>query len=88
MKRYTRLGVSKRKGNELKEKLENEKIAIEIETGKSDILANIEKCTGFSQVLCLVTEPQLKMKTEQQIKQYKNITVCFVKDFLITRKAS
>ncbi|MEK6921460.1 MAG: DUF87 domain-containing protein [Nanoarchaeota archaeon] len=61
---------------------DTEKIAIEIETGKSDILANMEKCHGFDRIFCLVTEPQLKNKIEQQIKQYKNISVYFVKDFL------
>ncbi len=61
---------------------ENEKIGIEIETGKSDILANMEKCTDFNQILCLVTEPQLKVKIEEKIKQHQNVTVYFVKDFL------
>ncbi len=61
---------------------ENEKIAIEIETGKSDIIANIEKCAGFSQILCLVTKPLLKLKVEEEVKEYKNLTIHLVKDFL------
>ena len=61
---------------------EAERIAIEIETGKSDILSNIEKCQGFDRIFCLVTETQLKAKIEEKVKQRKNVTVCFVKEFL------
>ncbi len=67
---------------------ENEKIAIEIETGKSDILANIEKCIGFSQILCLVLTPTLQAKVQQQVKEClktniaENIQVFYIKDFL------
>ncbi len=172
VKRYGRLGVSKRKGNEIKEKLENEnfirtvdistlrgriklfeitekgqqsitplgykpkswrkggvehqywqykvtqyyayegykvtenyslgngkeidivvekdakKIAIEIETGKSDIMANIEKCQGFDKVLCLVLTSTLQAKVQNCLKEYlksniaENIQVFYIKDFL------
>ncbi len=43
---------------------ENQKIAIEIETGKSDILGNLKKCLSldFNAIICLLLAPQLKEK--------------------------
>ena len=67
---------------------ENEKIAIEIETGKSDIMANLEKCQGFDTILCLVLSPALQAKVQNGLKEYlktniaENIQVFYVKDFL------
>ncbi len=46
------------------------KIAIEIETGKSDAVANIRKClgAGFDRVLCLATSVQVKEVIEKQVQ--------------------
>jgi hypothetical protein len=64
---------------------DNEIIAIEIETGKSDILANIEKCQGFKKVLCLVTQPELKGRLQEKVK---TATVAFIKEFLKEEESS
>jgi hypothetical protein len=48
----------------------NERIAIEIETGRSDILANVEKCLaiGFDRILVVATTEQSEMKVNSVLK--------------------
>ncbi len=66
----------------------NEKIAIEIETGKSDILENIEKCREkeFMQIICLTITHKLMEKVKDVLKAIstENIQVFYIKDFLST----
>ncbi len=62
---------------------DNEKIAIEIETGKSDAYANIQKCldANVDKILCLTTKPELKIKIREKI-QNNNVAVASVKELL------
>lgn len=61
----------------------NEKIAIEIETGKSDFIANIQKCVEakFDKIICVTTKPDIKLKIQERIKNSK-VDIEYVKEFL------
>jgi len=62
---------------------ENE-IAIEIETGKSDLLKNIIKLldTRFENVFMIATNKIVELKLKKITKQFPAIQVFFIKDFL------
>ncbi|MCK4829785.1 ATP-binding protein, partial [bacterium] len=52
----------------------NKKIAVEIETGKSDVIGNIEKDlkAGFNEVICVATNRQVEEKIKERLKD-KNL---------------
>jgi len=64
-------------------KKENEKIAIEIETGKSDIDRNILKLKKSRITSCymIATDKAVEIKIKKLTKEYSFIRVFFVKDF-------
>ena len=53
----------------------NKKIAVEIETGKSDAIYNIKRAigAGFDEVICVATDKDVEVKIRQELKE-KNIT--------------
>ena len=53
----------------------DKKIAVEIETGKSDVIANIQRAlkAGFDQIICVATNRYVEEKIRNQLKQH-NIT--------------
>ena len=62
----------------------SESLAIEIETGKSNISANMEKLTKseFKTCYVLATERPVEMKIKKLVENYSAIKVFYVKDFM------
>lgn len=57
-------------------------LAIEIETGKSDAIGNIEKClkVGFDEIISVHTNWKEMEKVKEEMKG-ENVRVCHVKEF-------
>lgn len=53
----------------------NKQIAVEIETGKSNFIKNIQRClkAGFDEIICVATTRNVEDKIRQELKN-KNIT--------------
>ena len=62
---------------------DGKKFAFEIETGKSDVVGNINKCLlkGFDKIYSLVLERELVEKFQAKVHSEK-VGVVYVKDFL------
>jgi hypothetical protein len=45
----------------------DQKIAVEIETGKSDAIENIKKCFDFNNIVCIATNPQAEKDIKQKL---------------------
>lgn len=65
----------------------NKKIALEIETGSSDVLRNIEKNlkAGFNEIICVATNKSVEDKIKEQLKDrnLKQVTTTSVSAFSI-----
>ena len=65
----------------------NKVIAIEIETGKSDVIGNIKKClkAGYESVICVITNWSYFIKIKELVKRRKldrNVEIIFGKKIL------
>ncbi len=64
---------------------DNEKTAVEIETGKSDYMENIRKCSDFNKTIIVATSPQaekqIKEKLTKENIERDNVKVSGTKEF-------
>jgi hypothetical protein len=65
------VSISQGKTVDLVIEKDNQKIAVEIETGKSNAIENIRKCSSFQSIICVATNPQAEKDIKQDLAKDK-----------------